>query len=36
MCINRKFDSNEIDVSDLHLEKHDEPRISRLGGITID
>jgi hypothetical protein len=25
---NREFDSNEIDESDLHDEKHDEPRIS--------
>jgi hypothetical protein len=26
--INREFDSNEIDESDIHPEKHDEPRIS--------
>jgi hypothetical protein len=34
--INREFDSNEIDVSDSHPEKHDDPRISTLLGITID
>jgi hypothetical protein len=34
--VNREFNSNEIDVSDLHHEKHDEPRISTLRGITID
>jgi hypothetical protein len=33
---NRECDSNEIDVSESHLEKHDEPRISTLRGITID
>jgi hypothetical protein len=30
------LDSNEIDESDLQYEKHDEPRISTLDGITID
>jgi hypothetical protein len=25
--VNREWDSNEIDLSDLQLEKHDEPRI---------
>jgi hypothetical protein len=34
ICVNREFDSNEIDVSDLHSEKHDEPRISILYGIS--
>jgi hypothetical protein len=34
--INREFDSNEIDESDLHHEKHDEPRISTFRGIMID
>jgi hypothetical protein len=29
-------DSNEIDGSDVHHKKHDEPRISTLHGITID
>jgi hypothetical protein len=33
---NRELDSNEIDVSDLQSEKHDEPRSSILLGITID
>jgi hypothetical protein len=28
MRLNREFDSNEMDESDLHSEKHDEPRIS--------
>jgi hypothetical protein len=27
MCLNCEFDSNVIDESDLHHEKHDEPRI---------
>jgi hypothetical protein len=36
MRFNREFDSNEMDGSDLHGEKHDEPRISTLLGITID
>jgi hypothetical protein len=30
------FDSNEIDESDLHDEKHAKQRISTLRGITID
>jgi hypothetical protein len=34
--VNREFDSNEIDVSELHSEKHDKQRISTLHGITID
>jgi hypothetical protein len=34
--INREFDLNEIDESDLHHRKHDEPRFSTLLGITID
>jgi hypothetical protein len=34
--VNREFDSNEIDKSDLQFEKHDEQRISTLDGITID
>jgi hypothetical protein len=36
MSTNREFDSNEIDESDLHPAKHDEPRISTLLGIIID
>jgi hypothetical protein len=36
MRINREFDSNEIDESDLQREKHDDPRISTLRGISID
>jgi hypothetical protein len=31
-----EFDSNVIDESELHCEKHSEPRISTLHGITID
>jgi hypothetical protein len=34
--VNREFDSNEIDESDLQFEKHFEQRISTLDGITID
>jgi hypothetical protein len=34
-CI-REFDSNEIDGSDLHSLKHDEPRISTFRGISSD
>jgi hypothetical protein len=34
--VNREFDSNEINVSDLQLEKQNKPRISTLRGITID
>jgi hypothetical protein len=34
--VNCEFDSNEIDESDSHHEKHDEPRISTPRGITID
>jgi hypothetical protein len=34
--VNCEFDSNEIDESDLQDEKHDEPRISTVEGITID
>jgi hypothetical protein len=36
MRCNREFDSNEIDKSDLHPAKDDDPRISTLLGITID
>jgi hypothetical protein len=36
MHFNREFDSNEMDESDVHSEKHDEPRISTLLGIMID
>jgi hypothetical protein len=36
MRFNREFDSNEIDESNPQYEKHDEPRISTLLGITID
>jgi hypothetical protein len=32
--VNREFDSTEIDVSDLHLEKQDEPRIWILHAIS--
>jgi hypothetical protein len=32
---NLEFDSNEIDESDSHLEKHDEPRMSIIRGISI-
>jgi hypothetical protein len=31
-----EFDSNEIDESDLHCEKHCDPRILTLRGIKID
>jgi hypothetical protein len=31
----REFDSNKIDESDSHNEKHDEPRRSTPCGITI-
>jgi hypothetical protein len=34
--VNREFDPNEMDDSDLHDEKHDEQRISTLDGIIID
>jgi hypothetical protein len=33
---NFEFDSNEIDESELHSEKHFRPRISTLAGIRID
>jgi hypothetical protein len=36
ICINREFDSNEIDESARQYEKHDETRISTLLEITID
>jgi hypothetical protein len=36
MCLSREFDSNEIDLSDPHDEKHDDPRISTFRGISID
>jgi hypothetical protein len=36
ICFNREFDSNEIDESDAQYEKHDDPRISTLHGISID
>jgi hypothetical protein len=36
MRVNREFDSNVIDESDMQDEKHDEPRISTLFGIMID
>jgi hypothetical protein len=36
MRINREFDSNMIDESDLQPEKHDEPRISTLFGMKIE
>jgi hypothetical protein len=34
--INREFDSNVIDESDLQYEKHFDPTISILFGIKID
>jgi hypothetical protein len=34
--VNREFDSNEMDESDLQSRKHDGQRISTLDGITID
>jgi hypothetical protein len=34
--VNREFDSNETENSDLHEEKQDEQRISTVRGITID
>jgi hypothetical protein len=34
--VNREFDSNKIDESDLQFKKHSEQRISGLGGIIID
>jgi hypothetical protein len=34
--VTRECDSNEIDESDSHHNKHDEPRISTPRGITID
>jgi hypothetical protein len=34
--VNRDFDSNEIDLRNLHFKKKDDPRISTLHGITID
>jgi hypothetical protein len=34
--VNRDFDSNEIEESDLHDKKQNEQRISTLDGITID
>jgi hypothetical protein len=36
MHVNREFDSNKIDESNLQDEKHDEPSISTLFGINID
>jgi hypothetical protein len=36
MRIARENDSNVIDKSDWHQDKHDEPRISTLLGIMID
>jgi hypothetical protein len=34
MGFNCEIDSNEIDESDLHSTKHDDPRISTLHGIV--
>jgi hypothetical protein len=34
--VNRELDSNEIDESDAHPEKHNNPMISTLFGIRID
>jgi hypothetical protein len=36
MRVNREFDSNKSDESDVQYEKHDEQRISTLRGIKID
>jgi hypothetical protein len=36
MCVKCEFDSNVINKSDLHHEKHFDPRISTLFGIKID
>jgi hypothetical protein len=33
---NLESNSNEIDESNIHFEKHDEQRISTLRGISID
>jgi hypothetical protein len=35
-AFNDACDSNQIDVSDLHHEKQDEPRISTLRGMIIE
>jgi hypothetical protein len=34
--MNREFDVNEMDESDSHSEKHEEPRIPTVHGITIE
>jgi hypothetical protein len=34
--VNREFDSNVMDESDVQCEKHLEPTISTLDGIKID
>jgi hypothetical protein len=34
--VNREFDSNETNLSDLHAEKHDGPRISISRGIIAE
>jgi hypothetical protein len=34
--LNREFDTNVIDESDLQYEKHFDPRISTFLGIKID
>jgi hypothetical protein len=34
--INREFDSNVIDESDVHCKKHSDPRIPTFRGIKID
>jgi hypothetical protein len=36
MRFNREFESNEMDESDLHNEKHNEPRTSTVFGLTIE
>jgi hypothetical protein len=36
MRINREFDSNEIDESDVQREKADDPSISTFRGMAID
>jgi hypothetical protein len=33
--VNREFDSNEMDESDLQGENHDDPRISKFKNMSI-
>jgi hypothetical protein len=34
--INRELDSNSTEESDLHFAKHEDPRTSKVDGITTD